>query len=423
MDRAFQSVDVERQVLGALIFEGDLSPVIEILKPEYFYLSRHAKIYHTMVELFMRGKPIDSHLLLDELRKKNLLDQVGGASYLADLSANVVTSANLMYHIDILKQKYLARKVRNVSQQAQTLLQSEDPLHVKDWIMSQLISIDDPTTSLGKLSDVAQKVVEEWKGSSRGEPTGFPPVDSIFMGFQPGDLVIVAGATSMGKSAFVQNVVYNLAKKGLPCLILSLEMASELWAKRFISSVSEKGIDDLADEDIQQALKVIKNLPIYIDDDPIVDLVKARAKILRIPDICFVVVDYLQLLSMPQKESREREVAESVKGLKRIARDLQVAMIVVSQLSRMVDRREDRRPRLGDLRESGVIEQTADTVMMLYRPEYYGIFKLELDEGELDTRGLVEVIVAKQRRGPTGSAWLKWEARCLKFSSEEKDIF
>jgi len=417
-----QAVDTERELLGILLFEPQrIAEVIGVLKPEDFYLDRHRHLFRFLVEEFHRGKVYSSHMLLDELRSRDLLDKCGGAAYLTKLVSS--SGVDLEGCMRIIKDRSASRTIITTAQQALFRAASEEPRELITWIVNKLLGIEDSRNSMVRLEEKAKEVAEMWKaGDADGVSTGFSSLDRLVRGLKPGELIVVAGATSMGKSAFVQNLALFWAEKGLPTLILSLEMSAELWAERALSSIAGMGTYELRNNParLDETVGMLEGLPVYIDDDPTLDLTKLRAKVLRCPAVCFVVIDYLQLMRpLRKRDSREREVAELAHGAKEIARDLNVAVVAVSQLSRSVDKREKEahRPRLGDLRESGALEHDADLVLLLYRPEYYGITELD---GQ-NVAGKAEVIVAKQRRGPTGSVWLRWEGEYSRFVELEGD--
>ncbi|MFP4555990.1 MAG: replicative DNA helicase [Bacteroidales bacterium] len=434
-----QALDLEQAVLGALMVEKDaVISVLDVLKPESFYKDSHQKIFKAIVELSSKLEPIDILTVTEELRNINELDEVGGAVYLAQLTSKVGSAAHLEYHAKIIAQKYIQRELIRVSSEIQTKA-FDDSLDVDDLLdysEMELFKVAEgnikrETTPINTLVKQALHNLEEAgkrEDGLSGVPCGFSELDRMTSGWQASDLVIIAARPSMGKTAFVLSMARNMAvDHDVPVAFFSLEMSSLQLVNRLI--VSESGISHekirngrlTPQEWTQLTVKIgdLQNSRVYIDDTPALSIFELRAKCRRLKaqyDVGIIVIDYLQLMTGPNdaKGSREQEVSTISRSLKAIAKELDVPILALSQLNRSVETRGgNKRPQLSDLRESGAIEQDADMVLFIHRPEYYGF---EEDEDGNSLQGVAEIIVAKHRNGAVGDIKLRFRKEQAKFS-------
>lgn len=441
-----QAVEVEQAVLGALLLDRDaFHDVMDILTPESFYDERHGMIYEAIVNLFTQSRPIDVLTVADQLGRQGTLEAAGGRAYLSQLSLRVASSANIEHHARIIAQKHIMRELIRIATEVLQDAYSEttDVFDLLDKVEQHLYEVTatnlkrDYHTSAGLAAQLLEHLEELRKKTDglTGVPSGYPALDRLTSGFQPSDLIIVAARPAMGKTAFVLNVARNIAmdyKQGVA--IFSLEMASLQLMQRLLSMQSRVESTKLRSGKLdevewQQVLKAIEDLseaPIFIDDTPGINIFELRAKCRRLKskhDIQLVVIDYLQLMSGgpdSKRGNREQEISAISRALKGLAKELNVPVIALSQLSRAVEMRGgEKRPQLSDLRESGAIEQDADIVSFLYRPEYYGM--TESEEGE-SLIGITELIIAKHRNGPTDTIKLRFENEIGLFS-EPTDPF
>ncbi|MEZ4783297.1 MAG: replicative DNA helicase [Candidatus Kapaibacterium sp.] len=434
------SNDAEMAVLGAMMLDKDAAnEAIRILSAEAFYREAHRIIYEAMLSLSERNQPIDIITLNEELRRREKLADVGGSHYLAELNRKTPTTANIEYHSRIVFEKALKRKMIGAAMGiiGSCYSDSTDAFEELDKAEQTIFEISESrnrtsSSSMERLAketiDMLQEISERRAdgGGVVGTPTGLMQLDRLTGGFQKSDLIILAARPSMGKTAIAMSMLRNAAvdyKK--PAAFFSLEMSAQQLMLRLISAEAKVNAHrlrtgDLRQEHWQQIVSTIHRLaaaPIYIDDTPalsIMDL-RARARLLkREHNIELLIVDYLQLMHSPKSESREREISTISRGLKQLAKELQIPIIALSQLNRSVESRSDKRPMLSDLRESGSIEQDADVVMFVHRPEYYGF---SVDEENRSTEGVAEVIVGKQRNGPTGDVRLAFIKEFARFEN------
>ncbi|TRX49458.1 replicative DNA helicase [Fulvivirga sp. M361] len=435
-----QALDLEEAVLGALMLEKDaLSTVIDILKPESFYKDAHQEIYRSIVELFNNSEPVDMRTVAAKLRKNGQLEFTGGAYYIAELTSKVSSAANIEYHARIVTEMAIKRELIRVASEIHhdAYEDTTDVFNLLDKTESALFEISEANIrknydNMRSLMAQAIQELEERKNHKdglTGVPSGFTALDRVTSGWQKSDLVIIAARPGMGKTAFVVSALRNAAVDfNHAVAIFSLEMSSVQLVNRLISAEAElesekikKG--NLAEYEWQQLIHKtnrLSNAPIFIDDTPALTILELRAKCRRLKaqhDVQLIVIDYLQLMSGDSSKgagNREQEIASISRALKGIAKELDVPVIALSQLSRAVETRGgDKRPQLSDLRESGSIEQDADMVMFLYRPEYYGITE---DESGMPTQGVGEVIIAKHRNGSLENVALKFIGKFTKFS-------
>jgi replicative DNA helicase len=433
-----QATEIEEAVLGAMMLETNaLTAVIDILKPDTFYKDAHQKIFTAMLDLFGKSEPIDILTVTNELKKNGNLDVIGGPFYISQLVNRVASSANIEYHARIIMQKYIQRELIRISSEItkDAYEDTTDVLELLDNAEKNLFSIGEDNIRR-KWEDMRTLVKEainsiefasKMEGHLTGVGTGYTKLDHITGGWQKSYLVIIASRPSMGKTAFTLTMARNMAvelKK--PVAFFSLEMSALQLVTRLIAS--ESRIDSnkikngtLDPEEWNQLHRNISQLteaPLYIDDTPALSIFELRAKCRRLKqqhNIAAAVIDYLQLMSTGKESrgNREQEISGISRALKSLAKELDIPIIVLSQLSRAVETRTgNKKPILSDLRESGAIEQDADVVLFIYRPEYYKLYE---DEEGNPTQGLAEIIVAKHRNGAIGNVKLRFISNFAKF--------
>jgi replicative DNA helicase len=433
-------LDAERAVIGAmLVSETAVAVVAERLAAEDFYSEVHRIIYGAMMRLYSRGEPIDQLTLTNELRSVNEFERIGGRPYVFQIVESVPTAANAGRYADIVRGKALLRAIIDVGSRI-TEDAFREPENVSEALDSaeQLVyGVSNRTLRehLAPVSELAPGALEmiqrlyEQEGEVTGVETGFEDLDRLTTGFHKSDLIILAARPAMGKTALSLNAIWHAAgEKKMPVAIFSLEMSKEQLVQRLISQTTRIPAQALRSGNVKaedwpklvRGVAEVSRAPIWIDDTAGVTLMEIRAKVRRLASqlnvageipLSLVVVDYLQLMvgQGNRAENRQQEIAEISRGLKVLARDLDVPVLAVAQLSRAVEARHDKRPLLSDLRDSGAIEQDADMVMFLYRDEYYN--------SESDDKGIAEIIVGKHRNGPTGKVQLAWMEQYTKFAS------
>lgn len=437
-----QALDLEEAVLGALMLEKEaVVTILDVLKPECFYKESHQKIFQAIVNLSTKLDPIDLLTVTDELRTLGTLDEVGGPVYLAQLSSKVGSAAHLEYHAKIVAQKYIQRELIRVSSeiQQQAFDESIDVDDLLDFSESELFKVAEGNIKRETriISLVVSEALERLDEASKredglsGAPSGFTQLDRLTSGWQPSDLVIVAARPSMGKTAFVLSMARNMSVEyKVPIAFFSLEMSSVQLVNRLLVSETELAHDKIRTGKLSQTewtqltskIADLKESKIFIDDTPALSIFELRAKCRRLKaqhGIGAIIVDYLQLMTGPSetKGNREQEVSSISRSLKAIAKELNIPIIALSQLNRSVETRGgNKRPQLSDLRESGAIEQDADMVLFIHRPEYYGFNE---DEEGNSLIGLAEIIVAKHRNGPVGDLKLRFRSELAKFTDVE----
>ena len=432
-----QALDLEEAVLGAIMLEKDaILTVLDILEPASFYKEAHQTIYETAQALSQQEKPIDLLTVTEELRKAEKLESVGGAVYISQLTSRVGSAAHLEYHARIVAQKYIQRELIRVSSdiQERAFDEGSDVDDLLDFSERELLNIAEghikkETIKLNNLVKAALEQIEEAgkrKDSLSGVPSGFTRLDRLTSGWQKSDLIILAARPSMGKTAFVLSMARNMAvDHSRPVAFFSLEMSSIQLVNRLIIGETQLSSDKIRTgrlenyewEQLEYKIKDLEKAPVYVDDTPAISIFEFRAKCRRLKqkyDIQAVVIDYLQLMTGSKDSgSREQEVSNISRSLKSVAKELDIPVIALSQLNRSVEMRSgNKRPQLSDLRESGAIEQDADLVLFIHRPEYYGI---DVDEEGNSLKGVAEIIVAKHRNGPTGDIHLKFIREFAKF--------
>ena len=436
-----QAVELEEAVLGALMLDkNDVDEVIDLLQPESFYYDSHQKIFKAIHALFHQTQPIDILTVTQQLRKSGDLELAGGAYYITQLTNRVASAANIEYHSRIVLQKFIQRELIRISSDIikDAYEETSDVLELLDRAERNLFSIAESNIrrKYEDMHSLISKAIKEVEIASKqesgvtGVPSGFTELDRVTAGWQKSDLIIVAARPGMGKTAFTLSLAKNAAVKfNKPVAFFSLEMSSIQLVNRMIAAETEISTEklrkgELADYEWQQLnMKVtpLTNAPIFIDDTPALSVFELRAKCRRLASekkISLIIIDYLQLMTGGgdnKNGNREQEISHISRSLKSIAKELSVPIIALSQLSRAVESRagQSKRPQLSDLRESGAIEQDADMVMFIYRPEYYGLTETE---DNLPTTNLAEIIVAKNRNGALKTVNLKFIGHLTKFT-------
>ena len=438
-----QAVDLEEAVLGALMLEKDaLSSVIDILKPEVFYVDKHQRIFATIHKLFEKSSPVDILTVTAQLRQAGELEMIGGAYYITELTNRVASAANIEFHSRIIIQKFIQRELIRISTEVinSAYEDTSDVLDLLDKAEKNLFDIaqNNLRRDSRKMDDILHESLREIealknkKDGLTGVASGFTELDRMTSGWQKSDLVIIAARPAMGKTAFVLSCARNAAVDfDKPVVVFSLEMSSVQLVNRLISGETEieqekirKGqLEEWEWQQIHSKIGRLEAATLIIDDTPALNIFEFRAKCRRLKsqhDIQLIIIDYLQLMHGKAEGkggggNREQEIGSISRALKSVAKELNVPVIALSQLSRAVENRPgaSKRPMLSDLRESGSIEQDADMVLFLYRPEYYGMTE---DEDGSPTQGVGEVIIAKHRNGETGRVRLKFVGKYVKFT-------
>ncbi|MCH8904796.1 MAG: replicative DNA helicase [Bacteroidetes bacterium] len=434
-----QAIDLEEAVLGAIMLEQDaLSNVIDILKPDSFYGSSHQLIFGSIQRLFEKGKPVDILTVTEELRESGELDIVGGSYYVTQLSNKVSSAAHVEHHAHIISQKHIQRELIRISTEVikDAYEDTTDVFELLDKAEKNLYAITDSNLrrNYDKAHTLVSKAIKqiesmrEHGGGLVGVPSGFVELDRLTSGWQKSDLIVIAGRPGMGKTSFVlSSAATSAIRFKKPVAIFSLEMSALQLVNRLMGGEAELPIDkfkkgDLAPHEWQQLnsrIGPLSDAPIFIDDTPAINIFELRAKARRLKskhNIELLVIDYLQLMSGTgnnQGYNREQEISNITRQLKNIAKEMEIPIIAISQLSRAVETRGGtKKPQLSDLRESGAIEQDADMVIFIYRPEYYGITE---DEDGNSMRGIAEISIAKHRNGALANIPVRFIAKYAKF--------
>lgn len=435
-----QAVELEAAVLGALMLENDAyAQVCELLKPESFYDPKHQKIYEAIFQLGSNQRPIDMLTVTEQLRANGTLESVGGAVAISELTRNVLSAANVEFHARIIAQKYLARRLINFASKVQT--QAFDEANDIDDLLQEAegnlfeISQTQLKREVVQIDSVITQAVQQIQLAGNRESglsglsSGYTDLDAMTSGWQDTDLIIIAARPAMGKTAFVLSMAKNMAMDlNTPVAVFSLEMSNTQLVNRIIANVCEiKGetvrSGHLSEEEWQRLNSGIKNMygaPLFIDETPGLSITELRTKarrLVREHDVKIIIIDYLQLMTAAGMKlgSREQEVSTISRSLKGLAKELHIPIIALSQLNRLSETREDKRPVLSDLRESGAIEQDADFVAFIHRPEYYT--RSGTDAAGNDIRGLAEFIIAKHRNGQVGSVKMRFASQYVRFEN------
>ena len=428
------SEEAEKSLLGAVILDGDaLSEVMTLVRAEDFYVTAHAKIYQACENLYTKGTRIDHTLILEELRGLGDLEKIGGEAYLAHLAALVPSSAGAEDYARVVSDKSVLRSLIGTCTQIQSSAYGGGVPgdELLDWAEGQVFALsrgaaDQETVGIRSILNEAFEEINALmagSGTGTGIPTGYFEIDEKTSGFGRGDLVIVAGRPSMGKTTFANCLVDHIAVvEKLPVLYFSIEVSRQHLVRNMLCSRARIELQrvrrgELTADDTKKlttAANELMEAPIFIDDSTMTNVLQVRAKARRIKQahgLGLVVIDYIQLMETARAENRQQEIAQMSRQLKAMARELEVPVIAISQLNRSVDTRPDRRPRMSDLRESGALEQDADLIAMLYRESEHNPTP--------DNRNKAEVIIAKQRNGPTGSLSLLFFGHILRFETPD----
>jgi replicative DNA helicase len=430
------SREAEESVIGAVLLSEDaVNDVMDQLNPEDFYVPAHAAIFESIRGLFDTGQAVDVVTVSEALRRQGELEKVGGLQYLTRLVDIVPSTSNVTYYASIVdehaKRRELIRAGASITDFAFNL--DEEVTHVLDRSEQAVLSVAEKRTSQTLLevgpmfNDVLEHIemLEQQGDELAGLATGFVDLDKKLAGMQPANLIVIAARPAMGKSSLMMNIATNAAMAGESVAVFSLEMSKEEIVQRILSSVGKVDSMKLRSgqlgplwQKVVDAAGRMYQAPIYIDDSPIVTITDIRAKCRRLKrkkGLSLIVVDYIQLMEASGRENRQQEIAQISRNLKNLARELEVPVIALSQLNRSLESREDKRPRLSDLRESGSIEQDADVVMFIYRDEYY-------NPENTENRGIAEVIVAKHRAGSTGPVRLTFQPEFTRFANLGHDV-
>ncbi len=432
-----QSIEAEEAVLGAILVNPiSLGRIIEFLKPESFYKPSHKTIFESMLELYKRNEPIDIVTVSENLRNKDELENIGGRTYINELAMNVVTTANIEFYAKIIQEKEIKRALINAGSEIVSMsYENEDTNSVLDEAQKLIFNIA-AQKETGDLIPIQDLVVASYdqiefrynnKDDLVGVTTGFYDLDGLTSGLQKSDLIILAARPSMGKTAFALNLAQNVALKGKKGVaVFSLEMPKQQLVKRMLCSEAEVDTQRITSghmqpkdwEKLVDAMTRLSDARIYIDDTSGITATDIKAKCRRLmleeKELGLIVIDYLQLMEGGgNPNDRNQQISAISRSLKGLARELDVPIIALSQLSRGVEARNDKHPMLSDLRDSGAIEQDADIVMFIYRDEYY-------NKDDVNNKGKAEIIIAKHRNGPVGTIELLFQANITKFKNPTK---
>ncbi|NLH58655.1 MAG: replicative DNA helicase [Clostridiales bacterium] len=432
------SIEAEQSVLGSMLLDNEaVAAALEELEGQDFYLEAHKEIFETILDIYDRGNPVDLVTVIEGLKQRGSLEAVGGSIYVSDLSVSVPSTANVGYYIKIIEEKSILRKLIKASNEIirDSYEASEDLDIIIDSAEKKIFDISQRKNARSFeqvktiLLETYNKIEElsKNKGKIVGVETGFRDFDLRTSGLNASDFILVAARPSMGKSSFAVNIAqYAAVHNQVPVAIFSLEMSKDQLVQRMLSSEANVELQKIRSGDLDegdwlrlvQAAEPLSNAPIFIDDTPAITAMEIRSKARRLKlehGLGLIVIDYLQLMAgRGRYESRQQEVSEISRSLKALARELDVPVIALSQLSRAPEARQDHRPMLSDLRESGAIEQDADIVIFLYRDEYYN--------PETEKKNIAEAIIAKQRNGPTGTVELVWLGPFTKFTNYERTL-
>ncbi len=428
------SDEAEQAVIGSMLMDREaVVDISDMLSSDDFYNAQYGTLFLAMVELYREGKAVDVLTLSERLKQKGTPPEIGSVSFISNIVANVPTSANARQYAEIVRDNSIMRRLIKVSEDTakDCYLAADDVGNILDKAEQDIFKLSQAKSGSGDftpMKDIVMNVLNEIEEASRnkgrlnGLSTGFVDLDNMLTGLHGGELILVAARPSMGKTAFVLNIAHHVSvKKRVPVVIFSLEMGEEQLVSRMLamdSRVDAQSLKtgDVADGDWDKIIESTENIagaPVFIDDDSAVTLGDLRSKCRKLKqsnDIGLIIIDYLQLMTPARAvESRQQFISDMSRGLKGVARELNVPVIALSQLNRAADVRTDHRPVLADLRESGAIEQDADVVMFIYRDEYYN--------KETEKPGTAEIIIAKQRNGAVGTVDLAWNSKYTMFSN------
>ncbi len=428
------NMEAEKAVLGSILINPvSMNRVVDILGPDFFYAPSNRLIYEAMFNLYNQNKPLDAISISDYFLSKNQMQDIGGSEYLSDLMSDTILSSNIEYYANIIKENALKRKLITAgSSIIEETFRNPEAQESLEFAEKMIFDISQQKTSqdIEPLTNVLLETVEKIeyrcnnKGSYTGVPSGYHDLDNMTAGFQNSDFIVLAARPSMGKTAFALNIAQNIAiRQNVPVIIFSLEMSKVQLAQRVVCAEAEIDAQRVRMGDLQinewekmgAKLNDLHAAPLYIDDTAGVSVSDIRAKCRRFkmknPNLGLILIDYLQLIEDRSSNDRNQQISSISRGLKSLARELDVPIIALSQLSRKVEDRTDKRPMLSDLRESGAIEQDADVVMFIFREEYY-------DKENPELKNKAQIIIAKQRNGPTGSFELIFQGSTTKFKNK-----
>lgn len=430
------NAEAEQTVLASCMIDHEaVEKVVNLLKYDDFYFEANKEIYDSIKQIHLQNIPVDAVTVFEELKKRGKIEYIGGFEYLATLTENIITSKNVEAYCNIIREKATLRKLIDASQEIieKGYKENDDVQKIIELAESRIFSISQNRSinSFSEIKEILMTVFNQLEeraksgGNITGLTTGYTDLDRMTSGLQKSDLILLAARPSMGKTALALNIAMNAVKTGASVALFSLEMSKEQYVQRIISMESmvdstKLRTGDLADDDWTRligTMSMISNYNIYIDDTPSVSLFEMMSKCRRLKiekGLDLIVVDYLQLMSDGGRtDNRQQEISNISRGLKALARELNCPVMALSQLSRAPELRNDHRPVMSDLRESGAIEQDADVVMMLYRDEYY-------HKEESEKKGITDVIITKQRNGPVGTVELAWIGQYTKFGNIQK---
>ncbi len=425
-----QSIEAEQAVLGALMIDSEaVYSVMDMIKPSDFYRQAHREIYQAILDLVSKNEPVDMLTVIEALRQKDKLEEVGGATYISSLSTVVPTSANVVYYSNIILEKAVMRSLISAASQIvhksfQGNVDADSLLDEAEKLIFE-ISQNKHKEGFTRLKEILMETFDhleklsQKKGDVTGVPT-FKDLDILLSGLQPSDLIVCAARPGMGKTSFCMNIAQKVAcKHNYTVAIFSLEMSKQqlvqrMWASEAMIDQHKLRSGKLTEDDWKKLIQAAENIsdaPIFIDDTPSISVMEVRAKARRLKSeagLGLIIIDYLQLMRGSRRvENRQQEISEISRSLKALARELNVPVLALSQLSRAVEQTHDKRPNLSHLRESGAIEQDSDVVMFIHRPDYY--------DADSEQKGIAEIILAKHRHGPTGTVELVFLPEYTKF--------
>lgn len=425
------SIDAEMCLLASMMLDSTrdvIGQVVQIIDREAFYLADNQILYDILVRLYEQNRPIDAVIVREELIKRQLLEEVGGSEYLAKILNTVPSAAHGVHYAGIVREKSLLRQL--IAASNDILRDAYSPHEEADLVLDKAekkifeIAEKKVANSLVSIEEVLHEVFEMIQDrGQRGIETDYFDLDDMLNGLQNGEMIIIAARPSMGKTAFAMNIIENIACRGIPCAVFSLEMSKQQLVQRMLCSRGQidahklrKGM--LQSHEYQQLATVVGELakaPIWVDDSASLTILELRAKARRLKlqhDIKCIMIDYMQLMDNPGPESRQQQISEISRGVKSVARELNIPVICLSQLNRAAEGRDGHRPRMSDLRESGSIEQDADVIMLLHREDYY-----RKQDPDFQPDNVAEVIIAKQRNGPTGPVKLTFDDSTMRFKN------
>ena len=428
------SIEAEMCVLASMMLDKEIAgEIVQKVDRDSFYLADHQIIFDIMRKLYDQNRPMDAVILREELAKRQLLDEIGGTAYLAQVLGSVPSAAHGGHYAGIVREKGLLRQLIRASNEVlqDAYAPQEDAELVLDRAEKKIFDIAQKKVggSMTALGDVAMEVYEMLEDNGRrGVETDFHDLDDMLNGMQSGEMIIIAARPSMGKTAIAMNIVEHVAARQVPCAVFSLEMSKQQLAQRLMCSRAQvdaqrvrKGM--LSSHEYQQLAMMVNELakfPIWVDDSPGLTILDLRAKARRLKlqhDVQLIMIDYMQLMDNPGPESRQQQISEISRGIKALARELNVPVICLSQLNRSSETRDGHRPRMSDLRESGSIEQDADVILLLHREDYY-----RMSDPDFEPDNIAEVIIAKQRNGPTGTVKLTFDNKTTTFKNLASQI-